>query len=83
MWTQYVNRQAPMMQTMMSNYIEQSKNLFVQMQENMQQQARSMFTDVPVPAARRQEVAGDAEGPVPPTRPCSDAGRVFWHFLEP
>jgi polyhydroxyalkanoate synthesis regulator protein len=36
-----------MIQSMMSNYIEQSKNLFVQMQENMQNQARSMFTSFP------------------------------------
>jgi polyhydroxyalkanoate synthesis repressor PhaR len=49
MWTQYVNMQAPMIQSMMSNYIEQSKNLFVQMQETMQNQARSMFTQYPVP----------------------------------
>jgi len=32
-----------MMQGMMSNYIEQSKNLFVQMQEQMQQQTKNMF----------------------------------------
>ena len=47
MWTQFVNMQPPMIQSMMSNYIEQSKNLFVQMQENMQNQARSMFTGFP------------------------------------
>jgi polyhydroxyalkanoate synthesis repressor PhaR len=47
MWAQFVNMQAPMIQSMMSNYIEQSKNLFVQMQENMQNQARSMFTGFP------------------------------------
>jgi polyhydroxyalkanoate synthesis repressor PhaR len=47
MWTQFVNMQAPMIQSMMTNYIEQSKNLFVQMQENMQNQARSMFTGFP------------------------------------
>ena len=47
MWTQFVNLQSPMIQSMMSNYIEQSKNLFVQMQENMQNQARSMFTGFP------------------------------------
>jgi polyhydroxyalkanoate synthesis regulator protein len=41
--------QTPMMQTMMGNYIEQSKNLFVQMQEQMQQQARSMFQTFPFP----------------------------------
>jgi polyhydroxyalkanoate synthesis repressor PhaR len=47
MWTQFVNMQTPMIQSMMANYIEQSKNLFVQMQENMQNQARSMFTAFP------------------------------------
>jgi polyhydroxyalkanoate synthesis repressor PhaR len=47
MWAQFVNMQTPMIQSMMSNYLEQSKNLFVQMQENMQNQARSMFTQFP------------------------------------
>ena len=53
MWTQFVNMQAPMIQSMMSNYIEQSKNLFVQMQENMQNQARSMFTGFPFPGDKK------------------------------
>jgi polyhydroxyalkanoate synthesis regulator protein len=43
--------QAPMIQSMMTNYIEQSKNLFVQMQENMQNQTRSMFSSFPFTAA--------------------------------
>ncbi len=47
MWSQFVNMQAPMIQSMMANYIEQSKNLFVQMQENMQNQARSVFGTFP------------------------------------
>ena len=37
MWTQFMSVQGPMMQGMMSNYIEQSKSLFIQMQEQMQQ----------------------------------------------
>ncbi len=45
MWAQFMNVQGPMMQGMMSNYIEQSKNLFVQMQEQMQTQSKSMFGD--------------------------------------
>ena len=45
MWAQFMNVQAPMMQGMMSNYIEQSKNLFVQMQEQMQTQSKNMFGD--------------------------------------
>src|SRR5512135_646879 len=47
MWAQFVNMQAPMIQSMMSNYLEQSKNMFVQMQENMQNQTRSMFSGFP------------------------------------
>ena len=47
MWAQFVNMQAPMMQSMMSSYIEQWKNLFVQMQENMQNQTRTMFSGFP------------------------------------
>ncbi len=54
MWTQFVNMQAPMIQSMMSNYIEQSKNLFVQMQENMQNQARSMFNTFPFPGGEKK-----------------------------
>jgi polyhydroxyalkanoate synthesis repressor PhaR len=46
-WSQFVNMQSPMLQTMMTSYIEQSKNLFVQMQENLQNQTRSMFTGFP------------------------------------
>src|SRR3954465_12842844 len=47
MWTQFMNVQGPMMQGMMSNYIEQSKNLFMQMQEQMQSQAKNMFGTFP------------------------------------
>jgi len=51
LWAQFMQVQAPMMQGMMSHYIDQSKNLFVQMQEQMQQQTRSMFQNFPFPGA--------------------------------
>jgi len=51
LWAQFMQVQAPMMQGMMSHYIDQSKNLFVQMQEQMQQQARSVFQSFPFPGA--------------------------------
>ena len=51
MWAQFMSVQAPMIQTMMGNYIEQSKNLFVQMQEQMQAQTRNMFQSFPFPGA--------------------------------
>ncbi len=49
MWTQFMNVQAPMMQGMMNNYIDQSKNLFVQMQEQMQSQSKNIFGAFPFP----------------------------------
>jgi polyhydroxyalkanoate synthesis repressor PhaR len=50
MWTQFMNVQGPMMQGMMNNYIEQSKSLFVQMQEQMQNQSKSLFGAFPFAA---------------------------------
>ena len=49
MWTQFMNVQGPMMQGMMNNYIDQSKSLFVQMQEQMQNQSKSIFGAFPFP----------------------------------
>ena len=52
MWTQFMSVQGPMMQGMMTNYIEQSKTLFIQMQEQMQNQTKNMFGTFPfVPPA--------------------------------
>jgi polyhydroxyalkanoate synthesis repressor PhaR len=49
MWTQFMNVQGPMMQGMMNNYIDQSKNLFMQMQEQMQNQSKVLFSAFPFP----------------------------------
>jgi polyhydroxyalkanoate synthesis repressor PhaR len=51
LWTQFMQVQAPMVQGMMSHYIDQSKQMFVQMQEQMQHQARSMWPGFPFPSA--------------------------------
>ncbi|HEX5684720.1 MAG TPA: polyhydroxyalkanoate synthesis repressor PhaR [Ideonella sp.] len=47
MWAQFMSGQAPMMQGLMGNYLEQSKNLFVQMQEQMQKQAGGLLPGFP------------------------------------
>jgi len=47
MWTQFMSIQGPMMQGMMGSYIDQSKSLFIQMQEQMQTQAKTIFTAFP------------------------------------
>jgi polyhydroxyalkanoate synthesis repressor PhaR len=43
LWTQFLAGQAPAMQGLMGNYLEQSKNMFTQMQEQMAKQAGSLF----------------------------------------
>src|SRR6476620_10791936 len=47
MWSQFLKGQAPMMQKLMGSYLEQSKNMFVQMQEQMTKQAGSLFPGLP------------------------------------
>ena len=47
LWTQFLNGQAPVVQGLMGNYLEQSKQMFVQMQEQMAKQAETLFPGVP------------------------------------
>jgi len=58
-WAQFMQNQAPMMQNLMSNYIEQSKNVFMQMQDQMQKNATSMFPGFQFPAASRDDKKQD------------------------
>jgi len=43
MWTQFMAMQAPMMQGLVNSNLEQSKAMFVQMQEQMQKQTEQML----------------------------------------
>jgi polyhydroxyalkanoate synthesis repressor PhaR len=47
MWAHYLSGQAPMMQGLMGNYLDQSKALYVQMQEQMRAQAEALLHGVP------------------------------------
>ena len=54
MWSQFLKGQAPMVQKMMGSYLEQSRNMFVQMQEQMAKQAGSLFPGLPgIPPPKR------------------------------
>jgi polyhydroxyalkanoate synthesis repressor PhaR len=55
MWAQFMGGQAPLMQGLMGNYLEQSRNLFVQMQEKVQEQMKSgtLFPGMPGFGAKR------------------------------
>ncbi len=47
MWTQFLNGQAPGVQGLMGNYLEQSRAMFTQMQEQMAKQAGTLFPGMP------------------------------------
>ena len=47
MWSQFLNGQAPVVQGLMGNYMEQSRKMFVQMQEQMAKQAGALFPGMP------------------------------------
>jgi polyhydroxyalkanoate synthesis repressor PhaR len=47
LWTQFLNGQGPVMQGLMGNYLEQSKNMLLQMQEQMAKQTEALFPGMP------------------------------------
>ena len=49
LWAQFMNLQGPAMQSLMQAYLEQSQKVFAQLQEQMQSQARNMFTGLSFP----------------------------------
>ena len=63
LWKQFMQMQAPAMQGMLGNYLEQSAKLFMDMQQRMQDQTRGMFTAFPFPAfGAAQQSPPDDEG---------------------
>ena len=49
LWAQFMNLQGPAMQSLMQAYMEQSQKVFAQFQEQMQSQARNMFSGFSLP----------------------------------
>lgn len=43
MWSRFMTMQSPMLQGLMGNYVEQSKNVFLQMQEQMQKNTEQVL----------------------------------------
>ncbi|MEK6245160.1 MAG: polyhydroxyalkanoate synthesis repressor PhaR [Pseudomonadota bacterium] len=48
-WAQFMNMQGPAMQGLMQAYMEQSQKMFAQFQDQMQNQARNVFTGFQFP----------------------------------
>jgi polyhydroxyalkanoate synthesis repressor PhaR len=77
-WNEFIKMQGPAIQGLMGSYLEQSANAFMEMQQQLQQQTRSLFGAFPFPNfpggtprpqgnARPPERAGDDEGKPPET----------------
>ena len=70
LWAQFLNFQGPAMQSMMGAYMEQSKNMFMQMQEQIESQTRNMFSGFQFPnlaatGGKPSEKKEAAEEPAP------------------
>lgn len=60
-WTQFMAGQAPMMQNLMANYLDQSQKVFLQMEEQMQANTRNMMSSFGFPKGEER-----------PTKPKTD-----------
>lgn len=67
-WSEFVKMQGPAIQGLMGSYLEQSANAFMEMQQQLQQQTRSLFSNFPFP-----NFGGVA--PSKPEAPAPDSGK--------
>mgnify|MGYP001236352940 FL=1 len=49
LWKQFMSFQGPAMQNLVTTYMEQSRNVFLQMQEQLQNQTRNVFSGLSFP----------------------------------
>jgi polyhydroxyalkanoate synthesis repressor PhaR len=75
LWGEFMKFQGPAIQNMMGNYLESSTNMFVEMQQQLQERAKHLFTGFGMPGGPKSPSAGDdALHPTapPPSMPASD-----------
>jgi len=73
-WSEFLKMQGPAIQGLMGSYLEQSANAFLEMQQQMQKQSRSLFGNFPFPnfatnnpfAPPAREGSDNAAGSTPP-----------------
>ncbi len=77
LWAQFLNFQGPALQSMMGTYVEQSKKMFQQMQEQVESQTRNMFTGFQFPAYTQPASTDDkAETAAPAAAPAATKTRT-------
>jgi len=71
-WSEFIKMQGPAIQGLMGHYLEQSANAFMEMQQQLQQQTRNLFSTFPFAdfSGGRQ-----AEGSKSPDGPAHDVGK--------
>ncbi|XZG69335.1 polyhydroxyalkanoate synthesis repressor PhaR [Chitinibacteraceae bacterium HSL-7] len=68
LWGDFMQFQGPALQKMMSNYLESSTNLFVDMQQQLQSHATDILTGFGMPGYVKPEASEDAPKPSEPPR---------------
>ncbi|MDD3352742.1 polyhydroxyalkanoate synthesis repressor PhaR [Zoogloea sp.] len=66
LWAQFLNFQGPAMQSMMGAYMEQSKKMYSQMQEQLDSQTRNIFSGFPFPGFPPPGFTGEPRDPDTP-----------------
>jgi polyhydroxyalkanoate synthesis repressor PhaR len=61
LWAQFMNFQGSAMQGMMTAYMDQSKNVFLQMQDRLQNQTKNIFAGFPFPGFPGQPAEAEKE----------------------
>jgi polyhydroxyalkanoate synthesis repressor PhaR len=69
LWNQFMSFQGPAMQGLMSAYMEQSRNVFMQMQQNLQNQTRNMFSGFGFPGFPGQQAPSQGASQEPRSEP--------------
>lgn len=67
LWKQFMGFQGPAVQSLLSAYMDQSRNVFLQMQEQLQNQTRSMFSGFKFPGFPGVPGFGEPAGGAPQT----------------
>ena len=65
LWNQFMAFQGPAMQSLVSSYMDQSRSMFLQMQEKVQNQTRNMFSGFGFPGYQAPPAEGGAAEPAP------------------
>lgn len=73
LWAQFLNFQGPAMQSMMGAYMDQSKKMYAQMQEQLDSQTRNLFSGFQFPAFPAGFNPEKLDPDTPPAEPDSSA----------